>query len=174
MAHIIANAVKFQLGWVLVVLYGNTMAMICALAALLIYGKWFYTGIQDALLIAATVLLGFFGDTLMGYFGLLVYPSGLVVPPFWMVTLWLLFSTTLPWSLRPLIRKRLLFIAFCIVGGPLSYVVGVRFTDVEFGLERMQSIAALGMIWIAHALILSNFVGRWEAANNRPKLECQP
>ncbi|MCY4218755.1 MAG: DUF2878 domain-containing protein [Gammaproteobacteria bacterium] len=167
MAHIIANAVKFQIGWVLVVLYGNTMAMVCAVIALLIYSKWFYSGIQDLILIGLTVALGFVGDTLMGYIGLLEYPSGLIVPPFWMITLWLLFSMTLPWSLRPLIRRRPLFILFCIIGGPLSYVVGVRLTDVEFGLEPMNVILILSAIWIVYGFVLSNFVTRWETVNEK-------
>ncbi|MYB35002.1 MAG: DUF2878 domain-containing protein [Gammaproteobacteria bacterium] len=169
MPHIIANAVKFQAGWVLVVLYGNTVAVACAIVALIIYGKWFYTGIQDVFLIAVTVALGFVGDTLLGFFGLLAYPSGLAVPPFWMITLWLLFSMTLPWSVRPLIRKRLVFVVFCIIGGPLSYVAGVRLTDVEFGLEPMQAIPVLVAVWIVYGLILSNLVRRWEAATDRVK-----
>ncbi len=167
MTHIIANAIKFQIGWVLVVLYGNTMAMICALVALLIYRRWFYSGIQDLFLIGFTVALGFVGDTLMGYFGLLAYPSGLAVPPFWMVTLWLLFSMTLPWSLRPLIRRRLIFILFCIIGGPLSYVVGVRLTDVEFGLNPEHAILILAAIWIIYGFMLANLVTRWEAVTER-------
>ena len=169
MTRIIANAVKFQIGWVLVVLYGNTVAVACAAVALLIYSKWFYTGIQDVFLISVTVALGFVGDTLMGFFGLLTYPSGLVIPPFWMITLWLLFSMTLPWSVRPLIRKRVVFVAFCIIGGPLSYVVGVRLTDVEFGMEPVQAILVLALIWVVYGVILSGFVRRWEAATDRVK-----
>ena len=169
MTHIIANAVKFQIGWVLVVLYGNTMAIACAVVALLIYGRWFYTGVQDVFLIAVTVLLGFVGDTFLGYFGLLAYPGGLAVPPFWMITLWLLFSMTLPWSVRPLIRKRPVFVVFCIIGGPLSYVVGVRLTEVEFGPEPMQAILVLASVWIVYGLVLSNLVRRWEVATDRVK-----
>lgn len=162
--HLIANAVKFQIGWVLVVFYGNTMAAICALLAVLIYGKWFYNGIPDFLLIGATIVLGVLGDIVFGYSKVLVYPSGLAIPPFWMATLWLLFAMTLPWSVRPLMHKRPLFIVFCMIGGPLSYVAGVRLTNVEFGLDRLQAIMLLMAVWAFYGIVLSEFVRRWEVA----------
>lgn len=166
MGRILVNAGMFQAGWVLSVLYGNATALVCALVAALVYRQWFFSGARDAYLIAATVALGFAGDTVLGLAGILVYPAGLPVPPFWMVTLWLLFAMTLPWSLWPLARRRRIFSALCIVGGPFSYMAGERLTGVSFGWGLPQAVLVLGLLWFIHGLVLLEFVRRWELAGS--------
>lgn len=164
MARILVNAGMFQAGWLLCVLYGNAVALACALVSALVYRKWFCSGARDGLLIAATLLVGFAGDTALGLAGVLAYPSGLPVPPFWMMTLWVLFAMTLPWSLRPLARRRRVFAVLCTVGGSFSYLAGVRLTGVSFGWEQPYAVLALGALWFVHGLVLPGFVRRWELA----------
>ena len=105
MAKLILNAGIFQLGWILSVLFGNVVALASALVSSVIYYGYFVTGRRDLTLILGVVLLGFFGDTLMGILGILVHTNGLPFPPPWMMTLWLLFAMTLPWSLRALAAR---------------------------------------------------------------------
>ncbi len=166
MVQILVNAGIFQAGWILIVLYGNAMALAYALVSMLIYWKWFCSGSRDAFLIAATVVLGFGSDAMLGLTGILIYPHGLPVPPFWLVTLWLLFAMTLPWSLRPLTQRRMFFLALCILGGPLSYVVGERLTEVSFGWGLPQTVLILGVLWLLHGLVLLRFVHYWERAGS--------
>ena len=162
MFKIVINALLFQAGWMLSVLYGNGVAILIALLAVAIYGFFYLRSKAELVLIISVIALGALGDTLLGYSGVLIYPSGAPYPPFWMVTLWLLFATTIPWSLHWLAGKRLWFVVFSIIGGPLSYYVGVSLTGVTFGQGIFLSIIILGVLWMVHGLIIQYFFSRWQ------------
>ena len=162
MIKIAINALLFQVGWILSVLYGNGAAILIASAAIAIYAAFFLRGQADILLISAVVMLGVCGDILLGYFGVLIYPSGASIPPFWMVTLWLLFATTLPWSLSWLVRNPKWFVLFAIIGGPLSYIAGVNLSSVSFGREFALSVIILVVVWLIHGMIIQNFYKQWQ------------
>ena len=162
MLKLVINALLFQAGWILSVLYGNGVAILIAISAVAIYGFFYLRNKAELMLIVSIITLGALGDTLLGYFGVLVYPSGAPYPPFWMVTLWLLFATTIPWSLHWLAGKRLWFVLFSIIGGPFSYYVGVSLTGVTFGLGIFFSIAVLGILWMMYGLIIQYFFSRWQ------------
>ncbi len=164
MVRLVVNAVIFQSGWVLSVLFGNLTALACGLVAALLYARYFNPTARDAPLFAAVVTLGFAGDSLLGLAGVLVHPSGLPFPPPWMMVLWLLFAMTLPWSLRPLTRHGGAFLALCMVGGTLSYVAGERLTTVDFGYGMALTAGVLAIAWLAHGAILLAMVRRWERA----------
>ena len=162
MSKILLNAGVFQAGWFLSVLFGNVIAIMYAALACLIYLRYFLTSKRDLGLFAAVLLVGFIGDSLLGLTGVLVHPNGLPFPPIWMVVLWLLFAMTLPWSLRPLMRRRGVFLVLCAVGGTLSYVAGVRLTSISFGYTTLNSTILLSGLWLAHGSILLALVRRWE------------
>lgn len=162
MLKIAINAVLFQVGWILSVLYGNGAAMLIAAIVIAIYSVFFLRSRADIVLIAAVVMLGVCGDLILGYYGVLVYPSGAPFPPFWMVTLWLLFATTLPWSLSWLVRNPLWFVLFAIIGGPVSYIAGVNLSSVSFGQEFALSVIILVVVWLIHGMIIQNFYKQWQ------------
>ncbi len=164
MTKLLVNAGIFQAGWILSVLFGNVVALASALASSLIYYGYYSSGRRDLELILGVVLLGLVGDTMMGFLGVLVHPNGLPFPPPWMITLWLLFAMTLPWSLRPLTRKRPLFLGLCILGGVASYTVGVRLSDVDFGYARQLTVPVLGLAWLIYGFVILSLIRRWERA----------
>ncbi len=161
MGKLILNAGIFQLGWILSVLFGNVVAMASALVSSVIYYGFFVTGRRDLTLIVGVVLLGFIGDTLMGILGVLVHANGWPFPPPWMVTLWLLFAMTLPWSLRALAARKPLFLMLCVIGGTLSYSVGERLSDVSFGYPRDATLLILGGAWLIYGVLILLLINRW-------------
>ena len=162
MGKLIVNAGIFQVGWILSVLFGNAVALASALVSSIIYYIYFVTGRRDLTLILSVVMLGFAGDTLMGLAGVLIHTNGLPFPPPWMITLWLLFAMTRPWSLRALTTKRPLFLLLCVVGGTLSYNVGERLSDVTFGFGQNQTLLILGIVWFLYGTLILYLVGRWD------------
>ena len=99
------NGILFQVGWLLCVFYGNQAAVFVAAIAVLTHTLFFLKSREELLLILSVVLVGIAGDIFLGFTGALEYPYGATFPPFWMMTLWLLFAMTIPWALRWLVRK---------------------------------------------------------------------
>ena len=158
---ILVNAAIFQVGWILSVSFGTPVAIVVSLTALLIYLLFFRKDKLDLVLISGVVLIGLIVDTFMGTLGVLVYPSGKIYPPFWMVTLWLLFATTIPWSLHWLVCKKYWFVLFSAIGGPLSYFIGVKISPVSFGFDMISSLILLAAIWTTVGFTIYEISGRW-------------
>ena len=160
---IIANAAIFQIGWILSVSYGTPVAIVVSFVSLFLYLLYFLKNTQDIFLIVGVVFIGLTVDTFMGSVGVLVYPSGKIYPPFWMVTLWLLFAMTIPWSLNWLVCKKYWFILFSAFGGPMSYFIGVQISPVEFGFSMVSSVILLASVWAIIGLTIYQITGRWRA-----------
>lgn len=158
---IIANAVIFQVGWILSVSFGTPAAVAVSFIALLLYSLYFLDKSQDMFLIVSVVLIGLTVDTFMGSVGVLVYPSGRIFPPFWMVTLWMLFAMTIPWSLNWLVRKKYWFVLFSAIGGPISYFIGVQMSPVKFGFGAIFSAILLATIWAIVGFMIHQITHRW-------------
>jgi hypothetical protein len=158
---VLVNATMFQVGWILSVSFGTPVAIIVSLTALLVYLLYFRKDKQDLVLIGSIVLIGLIVDTFMGALGVLVYPSGNLYPPFWMVTLWLLFAMTIPWSLHWLVCKKYWFVLFSAIGGPFSYFIGVKISSVSFGFDIVPSIILLAAIWTMIGFTIYKISNRW-------------
>jgi hypothetical protein len=166
MIKTITNAAIFQVGWFLSVVYGNVIAAIVFTIAVVVYGVFYLRARSEIVLIATIIALGYAGDTLLGSFGVLLYPSGMVFPPFWMVTLWLLFAMALPWSLRWIVERKYWFVLFSAIGGPISYVIGVNLSAVQFGSDSTLVIALVALLWLVHGLSIHSLFSRWQQSRN--------
>ena len=114
-------------------------------------------------MVALIVAAGVAGDIVLGLSNVLVYPSGTILPPYWMMTLWLLFATTIPWALRWLVTNRFWFVTLCVISGPLSYYVGVSQSDVTFGLPLIAALSLLGLMWFFHGLYITHIHNKWQS-----------
>ena len=147
------NFVVFQLGWLTTVIgaaRGYPLAGVAAAAVAVGLHLWLAKdyGRELALLIMAG-LLGAFFDSALVQTGWLVYPNGILIPgtaPYWIVCLWLLFTTTLNVSMRWLRGRPLLAIVFGAVGGPLSYLAGARLGALQF-TDQAAAMVALAVGW---------------------------
>jgi len=159
----IVNGVLFQVGWILSVFYGNFAALIVAVIAATVYALFYMRSTGEVLMIALIVAVGITGDVILGLSAVLDYPTGALLPPFWMMTLWLLFATTVPWALRWLVTKQFWFVTLCVICGPLSYVVGVSHSDVKFGLPTVGAVSLLGLLWLVHSLFIVHLHQKWQS-----------
>jgi hypothetical protein len=66
--------------------------------------------------------------------------------PYWIVTMWMLFGTTINMSMRWMRGRPLLASAFGFVGGPLAYVAGHKIGGIQF-VDQAPAIAMLAVGW---------------------------
>jgi hypothetical protein len=66
--------------------------------------------------------------------------------PYWIVTMWMLFGTTINLSMRWMRGKPLLASAFGLVGGPLAYLAGHKIGGIQF-VDQAAAIAMLAVGW---------------------------
>lgn len=158
----VINGVIFQAGWILSVLYGDRAALAVTVAAALIYSVFYLRNRYELALITSIAACGVLGDIALGLSDVLRFPSALPLPPYWMVTLWLLFASTIPWALRWLVQQRVWFIILCAIGGPLSYWIGVSRSVVQFGPPLFTSLLVLAGLWTGYGILINALYRRWQ------------
>lgn len=163
---VVANLVAFKIGWLACVLGGaNELPWLGALIALIIVAAHIARAplpSAELKLVVAAGLLGAFWDSLLVAWGLLEYRSGMLTAgtaPYWIVAMWLLFSTTLNVSLTWLKGRLMLAAAVGAVAGPLAFYGGHKLGAVDFGDFGLAMLAlAAGWALILPALVL---LTRW-------------
>lgn len=158
---LLLNGLAFQFGWFALVLGGaHQLPWLGAVLGLALVGwhLWQVERRGDELrLLAWAGLLGLVADSLPVVLGLLSYPSGTLVPhlaPYWIVVMWLLFATTLNFSLRWLHGRWWLAVVLGATSGPLAYWAGAKLGAVTF-VQPLPALALLALIWsVALPLLL--------------------
>jgi len=105
---------------------------------------------RDARLILAVGVLGFAVDTLQAALGVFTFSVGALAPwvsPPWLVSIWMLFASTLYLSFGWLSGRYLLAAAIGGVTGPLSYAYGARLGAITLHPHVTLSLAALVVVW---------------------------
>jgi hypothetical protein len=155
------NFVFFQLGWFASVIgAANQLPWIGPAVVALVVAWHLHTAeraTEEALLIVLCAAIGVLFDSLLVALGWVQYPSGMLAPwlaPYWIIGMWILFATTLNFSLRWLRGRAWLGAVLGLTGGPLSYVAGAELGGIEF-VDRVASLTALALGW---ALILPALV----------------
>jgi hypothetical protein len=147
------NFITFQLGWFACVLgAANGMPWIgpaVCLPILALHLAWAARPLAEINLMAAALVFGLLLDSFLVVTGWLVYPNGILLAgmaPYWILTMWVLFASTLNVSMRWLRGKYLMASIFGAVGGPMSYVAGAKLGAVEFG-QAQPALIALAVGW---------------------------
>jgi hypothetical protein len=153
MSVLIANFVAFQIGWLACVLGGaqGLPWLGAGIGAAIVLGHLLRLGggTQEWRLLVVAAIAGTAWDSLLVALGLVVYPSGQLTPwlaPYWITVLWLLFATTINWSLRWLRGRYLLAAMLGAVAGPLAYRAGAALGGVDFPSMPL-TMAALALGW---------------------------
>ncbi len=110
---------------------------------------------REAVYIVAVGLLGVLMDTGLNAIGATRYPlsleaDGVPFAPAWIAALWVLFATLPHHSLSWLAGRPWLAVLLGAVGGPLSYMAGVRMGAVAVGESPLLTWGALA---IEYALV---------------------
>lgn len=149
----IVNFVLFQLAWFACVLgaaQGHPWFGPLTVAAVVAYhlARARRPGPELALL-AVAAAIGLLFDSALVATGWLSYPSGQWHPmlaPYWIVSMWVAFATTLNLSLNWLKGRPALSVAFGAIGGPMAYLAGAALGGVSF-VEQVPALAALALGW---------------------------
>ena len=150
---LIINVVAFKAGWLLSVIGGaqqlpwlGPLAVFCAVVMHLLRAR--KPSAELRLIIACGVVGGCF-DSLLVTAGWVQYPAGMfhaMLAPYWIVTMWMLFATTLNVALRWLRGRQLIAAMFGFVGGPLAYLAGHKLGAIVF-VEQFAALATLALGW---------------------------
>ncbi len=96
-------------------------------------------------------LIGISVDVVLIYTHFLIFDHSFI--PFWLCTLWIFFGAYLcvlkEWILS---FKPFWLISFGTLGGPVSYLGGMRLDAVTFSLPVMTTLLILGVIWFCYSL----------------------
>ena len=150
---VLINFAAFQIGWFSSVI-GAAKQMpwlgpLVLLIVLAIHLRQARRPQAELTLVVACGLVGVFFDSLLVVFGWVTYPSGQfsdLLAPYWIVTMWMLFGTTLNLSMGWLKGRPWLAAAFGAFGGPASYIAGQKLGGIVF-VDYYAAVIALAIGW---------------------------
>lgn len=168
MKNTIINFILFQLGWLACVISaakGFPLLGVLIAFFIVLFHIWRAAlPLAEFKLISVALLIGAVWDSVLVWQGLLIYQSGMFLPyvaPYWIITMWALFATTLNVSLRWLKGRVLYAVVFGAVGGPLAYYAGQQLGAVEFS-ETVYALSALLVGWALFTPVLMSLSQRYD------------
>ena len=156
----ILNFAAAQLGWLGSVLGGAQqmpwIGPVAAVIALSIHFHFAKRPANEFILIMSCAAIGAAFDSMLVAAGWVQYYSGQfsdVMAPYWIITMWMLFATTLNVSLKWLRGRVKLAAFFGFLGGPLAYLGGEKLGGIDL-VNQYAALAALGIGWAVMMPIL--------------------
>ena len=150
---LLINIIGFKIGWVSSVM-GAAAQMpwlgpaVFALVAFLHLRQAQRPELELGLVVTAGAI-GICFDSFIVAMGWVTYPSGQLSPilaPYWIVTMWMLFATTLNRSMAWLKGRSVLAVILGGIAGPASYYAGNKLGAIEF-VAPLPALAALAIGW---------------------------
>ena len=148
------NLVFFQLVWIVTVLGVNLNRALPGLAILCIFlimhAIISATPRVDMILASIAVTIGLVIDTVFIQAGLLSFEMNLPWPgiaPFWILILWANFALILNSGLRWLQGRYKIAAILGFIGGPLSYLGGVKLGAGELHVAPLTAFLVIGLCW---------------------------
>lgn len=149
----VANFLLFQFAWFTSVLgAANGMPAAGPAAVALVVVVHLRLAERPSSELALVVACGAFGamfDSLLVSSGWVAYASGMFaagIAPYWIITMWASFATTLNVSLGWMRGRPLLAAATGLVAGPLTYLAGAKLGGIQL-VEQTIALLALGIGW---------------------------
>jgi hypothetical protein len=168
---LIVNFVVFQIAWLFSVIGGAQqmpwLGPVSVLVAVILHLRAARKPFEEVLLILACALVGAGFDSVLVAMGWVTYKAGLVsdyLAPYWIVTMWMLFATTLNVSMRWLRGKTKLAALLGFYGGPTSYLAG----QALGGIVIVDQIAALSALAIGWAIMMPVLMSLSENLDGMP------
>jgi len=154
---LLINFVAFEIAWMSSVIgAANHMPWIgpvTVLIVLIFHLRAARKPFDEALLVLCCALIGAGFDSMLVAAGWVTYQTGLFADyfaPYWIITIWMVFATTLNVSMRWLRGKPKLAALLGFYGGPASYVAGQQLG----GIVLSNQFAALISLAIGWAVIM--------------------
>ena len=173
---LIMNFLVFQIAWFASVI-GSAQEMpwlgpVAVLVAVTIHLKAAKRPIEELMLVLSCGLIGTAFDSFLLATGWVSYSSGLfsnAFAPYWIITMWMLFATTLNVSMRWLRGKPGLAAVFGFVGGPLAYITGQKLGGIIL-TSPAAAIAALALGWAVMMPVLMLLSVSFDGMSKAPSL----
>lgn len=153
----LVNFAAFEIAWLSSVVGGaQQMPWLGPLAvciALAIHLSAARKPFEEVVLVLSCAFIGAFFDSALVAAGWVTYPSGLFsdyLAPYWIITMWMLFATTLNVSMRWLRGKPWMAAIFGLFGGPTTYLAGQKLG----GIVLVNPTAAYLALAIGWAIIM--------------------
>jgi hypothetical protein len=149
------NFVVFQVAWLSSVIGGAQqmpwLGPLTVAIALALHFRAARYPFEEFLLIASCALIGATFDSVLVAAGWVTYKSGLFssyLAPYWIITMWMLFGTTLNVSMRWLRGRPRLAAFFGAYGGPAAYLGGQALGGIVL-TNQVAALIALAIGWAA-------------------------
>ena len=141
------NIIIFNLLWAGLVL-GRDSLIYLTLPSLLIYlACLLHIGDLKIHQILLPAIIGITIDSSLTFFGIFIFPDSSLIVPFWLIVLWINFSTTITLSLSFIGKNKLVAFGLGASALPFNYTVGERLGAVTFGESYLFSILVLVLVW---------------------------
>ena len=170
----ILNFLAFQIGWFSCVMgaaHGMAAAGSAVALAIIVWhlsqcnAPWF-----EFRLILCAALFGLVFDSALVWTGWIRYAHGNILPgvaPYWIIVLWMLFSTTLNVSLSWLKRSPLMAVLCGALSGPLAYWGGAKLGALTLPAP-VPALIALSLGWAVLTPLLLRIATRFGGYAGRP------
>jgi hypothetical protein len=144
--HPVVNGIVFQCLWFALVLGRDQWlpVTILAFAGYLFTLRHPFLEIRQVLPIVG---LGVVMDSVLSLTGVFEFPATYFPIPFWLITLWVVFATTLTRAFAFLRERTMLTVVLGGVAVPLNYWVGANFGAVTLPLGTLPSLAIMAPCW---------------------------
>lgn len=142
------NALVFQLGWFICILCGSLWAAVFTLIVLCVHFYFVHARQSDAIAVFICVLMGLIHDSLLIHAGYIEFVETENWPPLWLSCLWILLGLTLNHSLRWIYERPLWAGLLGAIGGPLSYLAGVKLSSAQWSSPLMEVIPIIAALWL--------------------------
>ncbi len=153
------NFVAYQLAWFAVILgaaqghawAGTAVALLVTVAHL-----WMRRDPLDLKLIGVAAVMGLVLDSALAATTQVRFASAgdLLIAPFWMLSLWIAFATTLNHSLRWLMQRPVVAALGGAVFGPLAYLAGAKLGALTLP-SPSTALPLLAVSWMAAMWVFS-------------------
>ena len=150
---LLLNLLAFKVAWVSSVVGGATqmpwLGPIAVSVALALYFRTARKPFEEVLLVLSCALIGATFDSFLVAAGWVTYTAGVFssyLAPYWIITMWMLFATTLNVSMRWLRGKTMFATLIGLIGGPASYLGGQALGSIVLNNE-VTALAALAIGW---------------------------
>ena len=150
---LLTNFLAFQVAWLSSVIGGANqmpwLGPITVLVAVILHLRAARKPVEEVLLLLSCAVIGASFDSMLVAAGWVTYKAGLFsayFAPYWIITMWVLFATTLNVSMRWLRGRPKLAAFFGFYGGPASYIAGQELGGIVL-TNQVASLLALAIGW---------------------------
>ena len=171
--NLLINVGIFQVAWFAAVISASQgypwVGALTMLAAILVHLRRASRPQPELILVLVCGVIGAIWDSVLVALGWISYPSGNWVAnlaPYWIVTMWMLFATTLNIGFGWLKNRPVLAFIFGAVGGPLAFLTGHKLGGVVL-VEFEVALIAQAVGWGLMMPILLELADRFDGVTEQ-------